>query len=325
MYNPTKSLETISKAAANVPAYTQGGGGNTSVKYGDLMYIKASGFRLDEVSEKYGYVKVNYQPIVQYLEENTRENADTEIKNFVKAQIVGENTFLPSMETGFHAVLKQYVIHTHPIAVNNYMCSKEGNTFIEKQFADTDYCIIPYTNPGYSLSKAIANLGSHKPSIIFLQNHGLIVHADTEKEVIELHKQVTSKLETTDNNFAFSLNLIAANCFELNSGLLSVFFEDKTILTHTFFPDQAVVLGQNYCYSATKQAAIALNFIEETQQCYINASYKNALAIAENLIALASIIAFNANANTLLQPLPIKDVAYILGMDMEKYRQGLLG
>ncbi|NMA66786.1 MAG: class II aldolase/adducin family protein, partial [Clostridiaceae bacterium] len=57
----SKELEAISQYAGKRIDYVQGGGGNTSVKLNDeFMAVKASGYKLSQITENEGYVVVNY-------------------------------------------------------------------------------------------------------------------------------------------------------------------------------------------------------------------------------------------------------------------------
>ena len=59
-----EKLVKISQAVGNSPDLIQGGGGNTSVKLDDkLMAVKASGYRLNQITENEGFVVVNYNDI----------------------------------------------------------------------------------------------------------------------------------------------------------------------------------------------------------------------------------------------------------------------
>ena len=73
-----KDLEKISQAVGNSPDLVQGGGGNTSVKLDDTkMAVKASGFKLKEITPNEGYVVVDYQKIRQYHQQaDLSENRD---------------------------------------------------------------------------------------------------------------------------------------------------------------------------------------------------------------------------------------------------------
>ncbi len=323
-----KSLINLSQSVATAPSLTQGGGGNTSVKNGREMLIKASGFRLDEVSDSKGFVKVNYAPIQSFLDKKTAElvHPDAELKQLANDVIIGDKTYLPSMETGFHAVLNQYVIHTHPVVANQLLCSSDCENKLKAIFKDEPFILLPSLNPGYYLSKAIADI-KNTSSIIFLTNHGLIVHGDNEEETIALHAKVIQKLDAAlnhTNNFLFELVPLSEKLYELKTEFINVYFSHPNLLSSTYFPDQAVVIGQDFMYSENYAIAKKLNFIQSTSQCFIKTSHKNALAIAENLAALANIFQYNYLNQSPLISLREEDVAYILGMDMEKYRQGLL-
>jgi len=327
--SPIQALIQLSQAAAVAPALTQGGGGNTSYKNGSEMLIKASGFRLDEVRATAGFVNVNYPPVVDCLRKNTSElkQPDADLKQLVNEQIIGDKTFLPSMETGFHAVLNTCVIHTHPIVANLLLCNEEGENKLKTIFKDTAIAILPFLNPGYFLSKAIADLGE-APAIIFLKNHGLIVHSETVETTIALQNTVIEKLNKAldfKGDLVFTLEEKEAQVFELNASWLDLYFSQPSLLSKTYFPDQAVVIGQQFQYSESAALKTKLNFNTSNQTCLINAPYKTALAIAENLSALAQIILYNQAQGHTLTTVPDQDVAYILGMDMEKYRQALLG
>lgn len=324
-----ESLIQLSGSVSLAPALTQGGGGNTSVKSGDEMLIKASGFRLDEVAESKGWVRVNFKPIQSFLQKKTDELnlPDADLKEYVNKQIIGDKTYLPSMETGFHAALNQYVIHTHPIIANLLLCSKEGEKKLNEIFKADTFTILPFLNPGYYLSKAIADINDISP-IIFLKNHGLIIHGKNEQDTIDMHQYVIKKLSDAlhyNLDFHFELNQVSEQLYELKSQWLSSFFSQPGLLFSTWFPDQAVVIGRDYIYQAKYAITKKLNFIKEGEHCFIRSGHKNAMAIAENMAALSNILQFNHGELSALNPIPDLDVAYILGMDMEKYRQGLLG
>ncbi len=316
--NMIKDLIELSKPISIAPIFTQGGGGNTSVKYNDEMLIKASGFRLDEITDSIGYVSVQYKEVQSYFKAN-KTSSDNHLKEFVKKNTISTSNLLASMETGFHAVLSKYVIHTHPIAANYYLCCKEGNSILKSIFNEYDFEIIPYVNPGYALSKHIAEM-KNKAAIMFLQNHGIIIHSNNKDEALHLHQKVMNLLPVVPQ-INYSLNQANETEWILTSDKLSILYTERELLKKTYFPDQAVVIGQSFCFE--KQSDVKINFISN-EKCILNVKKKEALAIAENLLALASIIEYSKNNSYTLQSIPDAEVAYILGLDMEKYRQQLL-
>lgn len=327
MMNTAEQLHKISVAVASAPFLTQGGGGNTSVKSEGNMLIKASGFRLDEINPASGYVNVATEPIVYILKQGHKtNNPDKEIKQISQDAIIGDKTYLPSMETGFHAVLNNFVIHTHPIAVNAILCCESAEQSLASAMGNIPYVLLPYLNPGWYLSKAIADY-QNIPSVIFLKNHGLIVHADTAEQAIQLHENVIAVISAyTGLSYLPSpvLNKINDNCYEWQNSITDYFLNHSESLAATLFPDQAVVIGSDYLFTDDTGVKTQLLFNTTDKKCVINGSGNKAKAIAENLVALAAILKYAESRQLRISNLPDDNVAYILGMDMEKYRQRIL-
>ena len=92
-----------------------------------------------------------------------------------------------------------FVVHLHPTLVNGLMCSKDAAETCAKLFPDALY--IPYTDPGYTLFKKVYDKikeyrkgHGNDPKVIFLQNHGIFVGADTTKEIEDIFPEEVSRL-----------------------------------------------------------------------------------------------------------------------------------
>ena len=111
------------------------------------------------------------------------------------ARMPGE-TKRPSVETLMHGLFPQaYVVHTHPAAVNGLTCGREGRAAFERLFAD-DGIWVPFVDPGYVLAKTVrAALEEFRPrigkapSIMLMQNHGLLVAGESPAEVVGLSER----------------------------------------------------------------------------------------------------------------------------------------
>ena len=140
------------------------------------MAIKASGFRLTQVTETTGFAVVE----TSTLRDVTAEQ--------------GYPPLRPSVETGFHALLGTFVLHTHPVYANLALCSVEGDEVIRDVMDGIPHITVPYINPGEALSKAIGGLLKPDTSVVFMQNHGVAVTADTAEQCLQLHDEVNRRI-----------------------------------------------------------------------------------------------------------------------------------
>lgn len=157
----------------------QGAGGNISVKDKNILYVKASGYRLSTITEDSGIVMCDIPMIKKCLDDNI-EDIDTKPK--------------PSMEVFFHILPKKYIVHIHPTFFCKYLCRKEGRSIFSKEnFVDSLY--VEYTKPGIELAKKLFSLYKDE-SCIFLENHGIILLASTIDTLIQLYTRHETKLES---------------------------------------------------------------------------------------------------------------------------------
>ena len=83
-------------------------------------------------------------------------------------------------------------MHLHPTLVNGLMCSNDAAETCAGLFPDALY--IEYTDPGYTLFKKVYErikaykaIHGREPQVIFLQNHGIFVGADTTEEIDRIY------------------------------------------------------------------------------------------------------------------------------------------
>ncbi|MDR0380792.1 MAG: class II aldolase/adducin family protein [Oscillospiraceae bacterium] len=191
---------------AGRPEHVQGGGGNTSVKLpGGLMAIKASGFRLDDITPRRGYALMHHAPVAAFYEETDPaalgDDAEARGAGVAKAHTVtleGAEPLRPSVEAGAHALLDAYVVHTHTVYANLACCAQQPEEILREALAGVPYCFVPYVDPGARLSFAIHRAITQNPEgrfLIFLQNHGLIASGATAPEALQRHKTACAALK----------------------------------------------------------------------------------------------------------------------------------
>src|SRR5208283_3978985 len=167
----------------------QVGGGNTSVKSPDglTMAIKASGTALTAMSESAGWVEVDVAVVLSIFERKDLAALETDarearvLQHLSSAVIGGKGR--PSVETALHAMLDRFVIHTHPVAANALNCGPGSAALLEITPAgELPPLWVPYTDPGWRLAHTVKSAAeAHEqahgclPSVLFMENHGLLV------------------------------------------------------------------------------------------------------------------------------------------------------
>jgi ribulose-5-phosphate 4-epimerase/fuculose-1-phosphate aldolase len=164
----------------------QAGGGNTSVKIGDWMCIKASGYSMASITPSDGYVTINTGELLDDLYNN-------QIKDGVHYNTFRTKT-RGSIETFMHAFLKKYTVHIHPIQVNRILISKESRDRVTSMFPDA--LVIDYFTPGIHVCEEIRKVYQGE-NVIFLLNHGMIVTHDEIDSIYDILETVVSKFEFT--------------------------------------------------------------------------------------------------------------------------------
>jgi len=167
------------------------GEGNTSGRIDDKVFaVKSSGSSLESLTE----IELTHCYFEKLLSVLDRKNvSEQEIEEILLSSRVQPTALKPSVETFFHAYLLtlpgiNYVGHTHPVAVNQVMCSAMAESFAsQRRFPDEVVCcgpvslLIPYEDPGLALAIRIRKeivLFERKqgklPKVILLGSHGVI-------------------------------------------------------------------------------------------------------------------------------------------------------
>ena len=167
------------------------GEGNTSLRVSsETFLVKASGTSLGTMTAA-DIVECRFAPLLAMLDRDGV--SDQQIEDELFACRVDPGAKKPSVEAVFHAYLLtqpgiHFVGHTHPVSVNGILCSPQAHDFAARRlFPDEIVCcgtesvLVPYTDPGLKLSRAIRE-GTEKylerlgtpPRVILLESHGMI-------------------------------------------------------------------------------------------------------------------------------------------------------
>ncbi len=185
-----------------VADYVKGGGGNTSFKDKNTVWVKPSGTTLVSIKAK-DFVAMDraklgtLNDVIPPADPIEREAL---VKEYMLNAKLGPDSGRPSVEAPLHNTLDAvFVVHTHPAIVNGMTCAVGGAKVAAALFPEALW--IDYVDPGYTLCMKVRDRinnykakRSKEPPIIFLDNHGVFISADTPQEIDELFGNVMSLL-----------------------------------------------------------------------------------------------------------------------------------
>ncbi len=273
-----EDLIRISRLFGSDPAFVIAGGGNTSYKNEEKIWIKASGISLATIDEN-GFVSLSREKLKgisrkQYSSDSLLR--EIEVKADLHEAIISPKELRPSVETSLHELIDyRYVVHTHPTKVNGVMCSNQAAKVCRELFG-AQALFIPYTDPGYVLFKVVAEgiakykeANGSQPQLIFLENHGVFVGADTTSEV-EMHyaelmasieSRLSQQLPGTERRSVTTVltgkvetlhpGLAGFTALGITSPLIDLYTSDEEMFVKankSFTPDDIVYCKAHYLY-----------------------------------------------------------------------------
>ena len=201
--NQLAALAAMSNQYGANPAYVLAGGGNTSFKSADTLWVKGSGTALATIRPE-DFVVLERQELAKmwtavYPEQEAAREAAV-LQDMMYARVKGENR-RPSVETLLHDLFPQsFVLHVHPALVNGLTCSRNGREAMKQLLPDAVW--VDACKPGYILAlECKREMDAYKAQtgkdcrLLFLQNHGIFFAGDTTAEVDALAEAVMETLE----------------------------------------------------------------------------------------------------------------------------------
>ena len=197
-------IAEISHKYGSDERYVLAGGGNTSFKNKDNLYIKGSGTSLSTITPD-GFVKMDRKTLAAIWNKTYPQDKDAReaevLKDMMASRCEGEENKRPSVETLLHNLFKQqFVLHVHPALVNGLTCAVNGKSIVEALFENAIW--IEETEPGYVLAaKCRERITEYEEKtkknadLLFLQNHGIFFAADDMEGIDALVSRVMSAIE----------------------------------------------------------------------------------------------------------------------------------
>ena len=311
----------------------QGPGGNVSWKQGDVLHIKASGMWLADAQRKQTFVPVDLVDLKGKIADG----------NFgAKPLVLGTSPLRPSIETMFHALMPQtFVVHVHAVeALAHLVRSDFQHSIAEALGDDLSWTWTGYYQPGPKLAAAVRDSLAKEPdaSLVFLQNHGLIVAGQSIEETDECLRIVirrlaaaqprpTEEVDVSSADTISDFSLVPAPAVQelaLDPELL-----DRTEKYWALYPDHIVFLGTNpVIFNDVQTAAHDLSRMPRAPEiffvrgCGVYQTSELSAAKQAYLQCYAEVLR-RQPSGALLHGLTDDEVAELFGWEAETYRQQL--
>ena len=198
-----KDLISVSQFYGRDTRFVIAGGGNTSYKNNEKIWVKASGSSLAIITED-GFAVLDrslLNPMSDKQYSSDEAEREEQVKNDLAAATLTKGR-RPSVETSMHNVIDYaFVVHLHPTIVNGLMCAQNAEKNLVRLFGEKAL-YVEYTDPGYVLFKKVdekikeyRSKFKEEPKVIWLQNHGIFVAADNIDEINATYNSILETLE----------------------------------------------------------------------------------------------------------------------------------
>jgi len=363
-----EELVRISRFYGQNTEYVIAGGGNTSYKNTEKIWVKSSGSPMANIRAD-DFVCLDRKK-VQHISVKTYSNNPTlrerQVKEDLNTAILYPKEKRPSVETSMHEIIQySFVVHTHPAIVNGLVCASKSKSIVYRLFGD-DVLYVEYTDPGYVLFKKVDMALKHyrstkgkDPSIVFLENHGVFVAANSPKEIEEIYTGIMTIIaaEIVVNPNTLSKNDVsvlkplieqlkgsvefASLAVIPNSDEISLqFLVDQSSfnqVSRPFTPDNVVYCKSNYLYIVDEKKILTkFNAFRNKFGYYpkvVGIKGKGILAVEENQHAAQNVLDVFSNMMKVSyitrnfggpRFMSQKQIAFIDSWEAENYRRMIL-
>ena len=336
-----EALRALSARVGADPLQVQAAGGNTSIKDGDTLWIKASGTWLRDALAKPIMVPVRHLPLRAAIVSGdlSAEHA----ADFVDTTHPG-SSLRPSIETVVHALMPQrVVVHIHCVDTIAAAVRQDSPVFAAARLGNVAHAFVPYARPGLPLAQAILPKLEPGTDVLILGNHGLVVAGETVAATADLLNHVRERLvappraeRPVDRD---ALERLAAGsdyrvpdeprCHAVATDPVAC----RIAAGGSLYPDHVIYLGPGATVAGTGEDALSVAARQQAQGLPApvailfpdrgvllrNGASDGALALLRCLSEVATRIPDAAPVNYL----SLSENAELLDWDAEKYRQAL--
>ena len=315
--------------------HVQAAGGNTSIKLGRTMWIKASGRWLSDAGKQDVFTPVDHGSM--------RKDFELGLYNDVSSYSGAKNN-RPSIEASMHGMLAhRIVIHTHPIGIMPYLIQSDGKEKLSSLVSGLSCAWVDYARPGWPLTRRLLDSATVTANVFFLANHGLVVGANSCAEVLSIFEEIERCVPHASRDLppieSEKLKAFVTSGWRLPRSLeIHALGTDPITLSllrqGVLYPDQVVFLGRHIPRLSPGQTA---DEVWNTAQCSDNGPVaplvvipgvgvvvKDSISLAaEEMLLAHTRILQRITPDSRISSLASTDIDELVSWDAEKYRQQL--
>lgn len=334
MQENLQALRHMSARVGRNILLTQAAGGNSSIKHGDVLWVKASGAWLADAEKEDIFLPVSLS--------GARAALAAGSERMPAAPGYAESKFRASIETSLHALMPHpVVLHVH--SVNTIAWSARTDTADEfaARLDGLAWQQLGYHHPGLPLAQAVSAAIARKPAdVLILGNHGLVVGAATCDEAEALVEDVEQRLALAPRNAGAAdsealQEICAGSDYTLPGDVLchqlAIDAHNLAIATSgSLYPDHVVFLGP-----ALPTLAAGESLSQKTARAGADGSApvailvpgkgalirKNASAGAHALLTCLRLVVTRLPLDAAIEYLPAEMERLLLNWDAEHYRK----
>ena len=186
------ALAQLSVRIGADPCLTQGPGGNTSIKLGGRLWVKASGTWLADALKHPIFLSLDLADIRRRLDAGEADPARLAISTGRSGDL------RPSIETTMHAVIRRRVVlHVHSVNTIAHAVRADGEKALSPLLQGLGWAWIPYAKPGVPLTHALRKAADDGADVLVPANHGLVVAANDVEKAASLLCEVETRLRVS--------------------------------------------------------------------------------------------------------------------------------
>jgi ribulose-5-phosphate 4-epimerase/fuculose-1-phosphate aldolase len=263
----------------------QGSGGNTSYKFGSVIWIKASGKRFQDAL---------IEPIFAQL-----DTANLTVKEVLRSENFNSrclNQLIPSIETNFHLLIEgAFVTHLHSLgSIALGISNIDSQTYL----SDHGIWTVPYVRPGNQLAQFIHNARLFQKDSLLLRNHGIIFSGQSPKEI-------ENKIERFESDTQIYIDGLPERD-ELPGWV-------EILVNGVLTPDEAVFLGKTPFTKSDVPLVDSISINCSGELLFPQNLSNDRIEMAEFYVRVAKMI----SKKTRVHYLPTSEVDSLLGWDKE--------